>query len=235
MNTHHENRAMKTGQGRDIMQIPVRVPAEFTIIAHRGASAYAPENTFPAFDLALRMGRPHVELDTQLSTDGRVALCHDTTLTRYGHGDREIESLSWAETLSHLDMGAWFSPYLFAQTPMLTLDRLFDHYGDRLFYHVEIKGKASGLPQAVHRLITQYDLHASCIVTSFSYGALEVMRELDDAMRLGWLIRDITPQAVEQAAALSLFQLCPLAANVTGEQVSQARQAVAQVRAWGLM
>src|SRR5690554_737210 len=98
------------------MQIPVTVPSNFRIIAHRGASAYAPENTLPAFDLALRMGRPQVELDAQLSTDGQVVLCHDTTLARYGHGAQTVEALDWA-TLSNLDMGAWFSPYLFPQTP----------------------------------------------------------------------------------------------------------------------
>ena len=64
------------------MTLPMPVPADFRIIAHRGASAYAPENTRAAFDLALQMGVTEVELDAQLTTDGVVALCHDETLAR---------------------------------------------------------------------------------------------------------------------------------------------------------
>jgi glycerophosphoryl diester phosphodiesterase len=216
------------------MQIPVTVPPNFRIIAHRGASSYAPENTRPAFELALRMGRPQVELDAQLSTDEQVVLCHDTTLARYGHGEQIVETLDWA-TLSNLDMGSWFSPYLFPQTPMLTLDGLFESFGDRLFYHLEIKGKAAGLPQAVYTRIQQAGLAASCIITSFSYDALVAMRALDDNIRMGWLIREIDAGAVEKAAALSLYQLCPLAATVTPEMVELARPTVREVRAWGLM
>ena len=60
--------------------LPIPVPPDFRIIAHRGASAYAPENTKPAFGFAQRMGISEVELDTQLSADGMVVLCHDLTL-----------------------------------------------------------------------------------------------------------------------------------------------------------
>lgn len=220
------------------MFLPVRVPPNFRIIAHRGASAYAPENTLPAFELALRMARPQVELDAQLSTDGRIVLCHDTTLARYGYaeefGDQPVESLDW-QTLSRLDMGAWFSPYYYAQTPMITLDSLFDIFGPRLFYHLEIKGKAPELPRAVHAAIQQRGLEDACIITSFSYDALTAMRNLDEDIRMGWLIREIDAESVEKAAALGLYQLCPLAATVTAEQVEQARTVVPEVRAWGLM
>ncbi|MEX1019180.1 MAG: glycerophosphodiester phosphodiesterase [Litorilinea sp.] len=216
------------------MRLPITVPSDFCIIAHRGASAYAPENSILAFDLALRMARPHVELDAQLTTDGRVALCHDSTLARYGHGDQTIESLDWA-TLAGLDMGAWFSPYLYAHTPMITLDQLFAYFGDRLFYHVEIKGKAPGLPAAVHKLIRDAGLEDSCNITSFAYDALVAMRRVAPAARLGWLIPEITDAAVAQADALGLHQLCPRAAQVDAAAVKLARTVAPEVRAWGLM
>ncbi|RIK34981.1 MAG: hypothetical protein DCC57_23815, partial [Chloroflexi bacterium] len=119
--------------------LPIPVPAAFRIIAHRGASAYAPENTLPAFDLARAMGVTEVELDAQLTTDGQIALCHDGTLARYGHGPRAVETLAWPD-LADLDMGAWFSPHLFGGTRMMTLPQLFDTYGAAFVYHVEIKG-----------------------------------------------------------------------------------------------
>ena len=76
------------------MDIPIRVPATFRVIAHRGSSAYVPENTRPAFELAREMGIAEVETDAQLTTDGVVVWCHDTGLERYGHGERRVEALA---------------------------------------------------------------------------------------------------------------------------------------------
>lgn len=56
------------------------------VIAHRGASSYAPENTFAAFDLALRMGACHVELDVDATSDGHIVVIHDDTLDRTTSG-----------------------------------------------------------------------------------------------------------------------------------------------------
>jgi glycerophosphoryl diester phosphodiesterase len=213
--------------------LPVVVPSHFRIIAHRGASAYAPENTHSAFALVQRMGVHEVELDTQLTVDGEIALCHDSTLARYGHGPRIVEEMAWTE-LAQLDMGSCFSPFLFAGERMITLDDLFMTYGSAFTYHVEVKGKAVGLPAAVHACIERHKLRDHCIVTSFSYGALVAMRGIDAGLRLGWLIEGIDADAVAKAKAIGLFQLCPRASAVNSDQVEQARQVVSEVRAWGL-
>lgn len=213
--------------------LPIPVPSHFRIIAHRGASAYAPENTHAAFALTQRMGVREVELDTQLTTDGSIALCHDTTLERYGHGPRVIEEMAWAE-LAALDMGSWFSPFAFQDERMITLDALFATYGTNFTYHVEIKGKAATLPAAIHASIQQHNLRENCIVTSFSYDALVAMRAIDSQIRLGWLIQSIDHEAIERAKAINLFQLCPIAKRTDAAQVQLARSVVSEVRAWGL-
>lgn len=213
--------------------LPLPVPADFRIIAHRGASAYAPENTHAAFALAAQMGVTEVELDTQLTTDGEIALCHDTTLERYGHGAQVVEKMSWAE-LSALDMGSFFSPFLYAGERMITLDDLFATYGRSFIYHVEIKGKAKQLPSAVLEAIQRHNLADCAVITSFSYDALVAMRELDDGLPLGWLIQAIDEASVDKAKAIRLQQLCPRAKLVTSEQVKLARSVVEEVRAWGL-
>ncbi len=215
------------------MPLPITVPAEFRIIAHRGASAYAPENTAPAFRLAHDMGSAEVELDAQLTTDGEIALVHDRDLARYGHGPQVVEQMSWA-ALAALDMGAWFSPFLYGGTALWRLDDLFAAYGDRFVYHVEIKGAVRELPAAVHAAILRHGLADQCIVTSFSYDALAAMHAIDADVRLGWLVHDIDDAALARARDLKLFQLCPAAATVTPEQVAQARRVTPEVRAWGL-
>jgi glycerophosphoryl diester phosphodiesterase len=218
---------------KENLVLPIPVPANFRIIAHRGASAYAPENSHAAFALTKRMGVTEIELDTQLTLDGEIALCHDGTLERYGHGPRVVEQMQWVELVS-LDMGSWFSPFLHAGERMITLDDLFTTYGSTFTYHVEIKGKATGLPAAVYASIQRHHLREHCFITSFSYDALVAMRQQDATLPLGWLVQSIDANIVSQAKALSLYQLCPIAKSVTSEQVDEARKVVSEVRAWGL-
>lgn len=213
--------------------LPIPVPPNFRIIAHRGASAYAPENTHAAFALTQRMGVTEVELDAQLTVDGSIALCHDSTLDRYGHGPRVVEQMQWDE-LAALDMGSWFSPFLFADERMITLDDLFATYGSSFTYHVEIKGKAAALPAAVFACIERHKLRDLCIVTSFSYDALVAMREVDSTLRLGWLVPEINAEVIAKANALQLYQLCPNARSISAVHVAHARTVVREVRAWGL-
>ncbi len=214
--------------------LPIPVPPNFRIIAHRGASAYAPENTLPAFKLALEMGVTEVELDTQLTTDGTVVICHDATLARYGHGTRVVESLPWS-TLACLDMGSWFSPYLFGGTKMMRLEDLFTAFGTQLTYHVELKGKAPGLPAAVHAAIRADDLYDAVIITSFNYDMLVAMQQIAPSARLGWLVRRIDADTLAKARSLSLFQICPFAGTVSASQVELGRTVASEVRAWGLL
>ncbi len=216
-----------------IPSLPIPVPPSFRIIAHRGASAYVPENTTSAFALAEQMGVIDVELDAQLTTDGVVAICHDATLARYGHGDRVVEEMPWG-ALSQLDMGSWVSPFLYSSERMARLDQLFEQFGARLIYHIELKGRAPGLASAVHHLIEAHSLADACFVTSFSYEALVSMRRESSSMRLGWLVRTIDDATLAKARALDLYQLCPQASQVNAEMVTGARQVVESVRAWGI-
>ena len=215
--------------------LPIPVPPAFRIIAHRGASAYVPENTLAAFQLAHDMGVTEIETDVQLTTDGVVVLCHDRTLARYGHGDQVVEELPWG-TLAGLDMGSWFSPYLHHEKRLLTLRELLATFGDKFTYHIELKGQAA-IPQlaaATQRLIVEQGLQERCIITSFTYESLVAMRNIDPTLRLGWLVQGIDQAILAKAKALGLFQLCPKADKVTKESVAQARTVVTEVRAWGL-
>lgn len=77
------------------------------IIAHRGASQDAPENTMAAFRLGWEQGADAVELDIWLTRDGRIGVMHDETARRTTGVDRKISEMNWAE-LTALDAGRWF-------------------------------------------------------------------------------------------------------------------------------
>jgi len=78
------------------------------IYAHRGASAYAPENTGAAFRKAMEMQAGGIELDVHLSKDGYLAVCHDERVDRTSSGTGWIKDMT-IDQLKELDFGSWFS------------------------------------------------------------------------------------------------------------------------------
>lgn len=211
---------------------PIRVPENFRIIAHRGASAYAPENTMAAFELAAELGATEVELDVQLSTDGVPMICHDSTLARYGHGGRRVEEMDSKELLS-LDMGSWLSPR-FKGERMLTLAGLLKRFGPSFTYHIEIKGKAPGLASKTLEAVRSEKLSSFCFFTSFSREWLVEMISLAPDARCGWLVEGLSAETIATADEMGLFQLCPKAAQIDRESVRRAHEVCEEVRLWGM-
>lgn len=203
----------------------------FRLIAHRGASVRAPENTLPAFRAARETGSREIETDVQRTTDGALVLCHDATLARYGHGGRRIEECSLAE-LMDLDFGSWFSPS-FAGERLLLLEDLLESFGTFFTCHIELKGVHPLLPARTLDLVQRKGLENRCVFTSFSSEQLFRARRHSPTARLGWLVPSITGEVLQVARECNLFQICPEAANVTRESVREALEAVAEVRAWG--
>src|SRR6266704_983821 len=76
------------------------------IIAHRGASYDAPENTLPAIKLAWEQGADAVEIDVHLSRDGRIAVIHDESTRKTGGVNKKVCDQAWSE-LQKLDVGCW--------------------------------------------------------------------------------------------------------------------------------
>tara|TARA_B100000945_G_scaffold297181_1_gene276057 strand:+ start:757 stop:1518 length:762 start_codon:yes stop_codon:yes gene_type:complete len=87
---------------------PLSLSGAVEIIAHRGFSARAPENTIAALTLALEEGATAVEFDLRTSGDGNPVLMHDKTLSRTTNGIGKVEELSLRE-LTKLDAGSWFN------------------------------------------------------------------------------------------------------------------------------
>ncbi|MBU2865996.1 glycerophosphodiester phosphodiesterase family protein [Pacificibacter marinus] len=79
------------------------------LIAHRGASAFAPENTLAAVELAAKMGARWIETDVRLTANGGLAMIHDATLERTTSGKGRVMSMSEQEVCA-CDAGSWFSP-----------------------------------------------------------------------------------------------------------------------------
>jgi len=113
-------------------------PGLTDVIAHRGASAYAPENTLAAFALAAEMGANWFELDCTLTRDGEVIVIHDDTIDRTTGAKGSVAEMTLSE-LKQYDVGSWFDPK-FAEERFPTLGEALDLAKEkRIGVYVEIK------------------------------------------------------------------------------------------------
>nr|MCU0514644.1 glycerophosphodiester phosphodiesterase [Anaerolineae bacterium] len=145
-------------------------PAGQTLVfGHRGAKAYAPMNTLPAFELAATQGAHGIELDVHRSRDGYPVIVHDFTVDHTTDGRGLVTALTLAE-LKALDAGSWFSP-AFAGTRIPTLDEVFAAVGQRLYINVEIKAAhedSDGVEQVVADCIVRHAMQRRVLVSSFN-------------------------------------------------------------------
>jgi len=150
------------------------------VIAHRGASAEAPENTLPAFELAARQGADAFELDVRLTADGAPVVCHDATLDRTTDASGPLRARTLAE-LRGVDAGARFSldrgatfPFRGAAARIPTLGEvLWAFPGMPLL--IEIKEPEAQEP--VRRVLVQEDAVARCVAASELTEAVRAFRE----------------------------------------------------------
>jgi glycerophosphoryl diester phosphodiesterase len=147
------------------------------IAHHRGASRYAPENTLPALEKAIRLGADFVEFDLQTTKDGSFVLLHDRSLNRTTDGRGPARDWDLAK-IAALDAGSWFGRP-FARTPVPTLDPFLEAAGTRVELYVDAKDIA---PEALAATLKRHGLVARSVVyQSASY--LAKLRAIEPAIR----------------------------------------------------
>lgn len=139
------------------------------IIAHRGASGYAPENSLAAFQLAMEMKADIIELDVHMSKDGEAIVIHDATLDRTTSGKGAVSAYS-AKELVQLDNGSWFHEK-FGKERVPTLHQVLNMISGRNVMLIEIKrgqeGPYDGLGRRVVDIIRSVDGEPWCVVQAF--------------------------------------------------------------------
>jgi glycerophosphoryl diester phosphodiesterase len=169
----------------EIMPSRTNIPL---IIAHRGSSAHAPENTLAAFKRAIADGAEGIEFDVRLTRDGEAVVFHDATLKRTGRRQEAILAMT-AEQLATVDVGSWFNlkrpahaNLEFGKERVVTLADVLELLNDfsGLIY-VELKcdpGKVEELCKAVCRVITGSHLLPQIIAKSFELSAIPRILEM---------------------------------------------------------
>ena len=201
-----------------------------TVMAHRGLSADAPENTLYAFSDAISVGADFIELDVQQTKDGVLVVMHDSNLKRTTGVNKDIWDVDYAD-IQNLDAGSWFDP-AYANARIPTLEETLQFVDKRARLNIEIKPTKHGsdtLEQDVAELITQYQYTDACYVTSFSYGSLKKVKEVNPEIRTGYLMSVAYGQfySLKYADAFSLNKVF-----VTSQVVNAAHQQGKQIFAW---
>ncbi|MFW6153809.1 MAG: glycerophosphodiester phosphodiesterase [Planctomycetota bacterium] len=168
------------------------------IEAHRGDSSNAPENTLAAFERAVALGVPSIELDVHAARDGTLMVIHDDTVDRTTNGTGAVADLS-CEELGRLDAGAWFSAAYAGQRPPTLLDvlRVVAPAATRLNVEVKASPRGDAVAASLVRLLRQVSKQHEYVVSSFDLACLLEVRRLDDGITLALLgtMPDILPLA----------------------------------------
>ena len=206
------------------------------VFAHRGASAHAPENTIPSFELALTQGADAIELDAKLTSDGQIVVFHDATIDRTTEGTGRLAQKTLAE-LRSLDAGSFFSDQ-FRGTKIPTLEEVFEAVGKKIFINVELTNYATprdALVEKVCALVRKHGLEKSVTFSSFFASNLrQAQRFLPDVPR-GLLALDGWMGAWARSFGFSFGNyaaLHPYLTDVNAQQVSRVHQLKRRIHVW---
>lgn len=200
---------------------------KFINYAHRGASEYAPENTFLSFYQGLFMQANGIETDVQLTKDGVAILFHDDTVDRVtdGHGNVSRFSL---EELKKL----WVKKNNLKDR-IITLEDFLAHFKDfDLAFAIELKGDNTAKITA--DLLRKYHLEQKAVVTSFKYKELTDLKEYAPEFNSGYLTEKVDDKLLEKMKADNITELCPDARIISKQLVDKWHALGFNVRAWGI-
>ncbi len=143
-------------------------------IGHRGARAYAPENTLASFKKALEINVDAIELDVRKTKDNQIIVIHDEDVKRTTNGEGLVGELTLKE-IKELDAGDG--------EKIPTLDETLDFLGKKVIVFVELK--EAGIEKLVLSIVCDKGLEKNVVIVSFLEGALKKVRELDKDIELG--------------------------------------------------
>jgi glycerophosphoryl diester phosphodiesterase len=191
------------------------------VIAHRGASGHRPENTLPAYELAIEMASDMIEIDLHLTRDGEIVITHDADLPGLGEiGD------ATSEQVRAIDAGQG------ERIP--TLDEVLDGFAKRIPFNLEIKWGASGDYQGLEartlEALAARGLGLEILFSSFRLSVLRRLREQDPSARLALLVSPedqsfSLDEALDRAVELGCEALNPHWVQANSELVERAHGA----------
>lgn len=204
------------------------------LLAHRGASADAPENTLESFREAAAQGADGVELDAMVCGSGEVVVCHDEDLTRLAGVDWKVSRTPYAK-LRRLDVGG---PLGFAKAHVPLLEAVVDALPPSMLLNIELKCEQAddrGLSLKVVELVRRRHLEERVLISSFHPLHLLRVAIAAPELRRGYLIdpdRRFWVHGMVIAPVVSSHSVHPSAEAITRSRVEAWRAAHLELAAW---
>lgn len=207
-------------------------------VAHRGATGYAPENTFAGFDLAVEMKADYIEIDVQRSKDGEIVVIHDTTVDRTTDGTGKVGDLT-LEQLRSLDAGSWKGEQ-FAGVTIPTFEEILDRFHGKVGILIELKAPElyPGIENQVAEALKERNLdkpqNEKIIIQSFNFESMKKMDQLLPKVPIGVLtsnLKDTTMEALQEFSTYADW-FNPSYGIVTEELVNQVHSLGMQIGSW---
>jgi len=198
------------------------------IMAHRGASGAAPENTLAAVQRAIHDGADWVEIDVQESADGVVLVVHDSDLKKVGGVDLKIWEATAAD-LRKVDIGSWYAPE-FRDQRVPTLAEALSMCKGRVKLNIELKyyGHDQQLEQRVVDLVESHEMQSDVVIMSLKREGIRKVKTL----RPQWKVGLLTAVAVGDLTQMDVDFLAVSTNLATRSFVSSARRSRKDVYVW---
>lgn len=174
------------------------------IIAHRGFSAIAPENTLAAFEVAIACGASSIEFDIQLSADNIPVIFHDATLDRITGVSGKVRETNLSQ-LQTLDAGKWFSDEFSGQKIPTLEEGLNILKNIDKFLYFDVKPHCEWSDSEVANFVkTLQDagILEKCVITSFNDEFLEQVRQISDDLAIGHIVANLEAYKSQLAQAV---------------------------------
>lgn len=199
---------------------PTMNDQNFLVMGHRGVSGLAPEHTTVAYDLVKEQKGDYIEIDLQMTKDGKLVAMHDSTVDRTTDGTGEVGEKT-LEEMKQLDAGSWFNekyPELaqdsYKGLTVQTLEEVFQRYGKSANYYIETKSPDvyPGMEEQLLNILQEYQLighndsKGKVIIQSFSQESLLKVHKLKPEIplvQLLWYQPDSTGSMVEETGLTS--------------------------------
>ncbi len=195
-------------------------------IGHRGAKAYATENTLPSIEKALELGVDGIEIDVHKCASGELIVFHDFTLDRMTNGSGEVSKFS----LSQLK-----SLFVNNHNRIPTLDEVLNLINKRCILNIEPKGSntARSTMELINRFIENHGWNIDqFLISSFQQKELETAHQISPGVKLGVLTKASVSEAITFAKTINAYAIHPNIALLTKANVQKAQKEGFKVISW---
>lgn len=179
--------------------------------AHRGLSELYPENTILSFDKAMMAGAEAVEFDVHKTKDGELVVIHDENIKRTFNGNGLIKDFTLAELKNFKCKNPEFESSKLCKLP--TLNEVLEILkSGKLFINIELKTDLihyDNIEIDVLSAIKKYNLQSKVLLSSFNPKSLEILRELDNSIKLGVLFGDNKMNMLDFALKVNAYSINP--------------------------